>query len=710
MSVTRVSMDFGGRTLTLETGKMAKQADGAVFVTYEGCAVLSTAVASDSPREGVDFFPLTVHYQEKQFAAGKIPGGFFRREGRPGEREILGCRLIDRPLRPLFPKGFRNDVQIIANVYSADQVNETDILALNGASAALTISRIPFEGPVGAVRIGQVDGRLVVNPTTEQIAAGTLNVVVAGTVDAILMVEAGSREVSEETVVQALLLGQEEIGKLVELQLKLRDACGASPEKMPFTPAALDPELKRVLEQEYLEQLREAMLVPGKFEKEDAVKAVRALAFAEFAEFASPGTDRKKEIVAIFADLEKREARRLIAEEGRRVDGRKLDEIRPITGEVGLLPRTHGSALFTRGETQALAVTTLGTSEDEQIIDDLGLVTRKRFMLHYNFPPFSTGEANMLRGTTRRETGHGALAERAVREVLPEKERFPYTIRIVSDILESNGSSSMATVCGATLSLMDAGVPIKAPVAGIAMGLVAEGGGFHILSDIQGVEDHCGDMDFKVAGTAAGITALQMDLKVKGLTREVMARALAQAREGRLHILGKMAEALPAPRTDISAYAPRILTMKIKVDKIRDVIGSGGKTIRSIVEQTGCKIEVQDDGTINIASVDENSAKKAMAIIKELTAEAEIGKIYQGRVKRVMDFGAFVEIFAGTEGLCHVSQLAEHRVNNIHDEVKEGDQMPVKVIDIDRDGKIKLSRKEALRARGGDAGKGPAGA
>jgi polyribonucleotide nucleotidyltransferase len=408
--------------------------------------------------------------------------------------------------------------------------------------------------------------------------------------------------------------------------------------------------------------------------------------------------------------MEKREARRMIAEEGRRVDGRKLDEIRAITGEVGVLQRTHGSALFTRGETQALAVTTLGTSEDEQIIDDLGLVTRKRFMLHYNFPPFCTGEARMLRGTTRRETGHGALAERAIRIVLPEKDKFPYTIRIVSDILESNGSSSMATVCGATLSLMDAGVPIKAPVAGIAMGLVAEGGGFHILSDIQGVEDHCGDMDFKVAGTAAGITALQMDLKVKGLTREVMARALAQAREGRMHILGKMAEALTAPRGDISAYAPRILTMKIKVDKIRDVIGSGGKTIRSIIEQTGCKIEVQDDGTINIASVDETSAKRAMAIIKELTASAEIGKIYQGRVKRVMDFGAFVEIFAGTEGLCHVSQLAEHRVNNIHDEVKEGDEMLVKVIDIDRDGKVKLSRKEAMRGRGGDAGAGPAGA
>jgi polyribonucleotide nucleotidyltransferase len=694
-------MDFGGRTLTLETGRMAKQADGAVLVTYEGCGVLSTATASDSPREGVDFFPLTVNYQEKQFAAGKIPGGFFRREGRPGEREILGCRLIDRPLRPLFPKGFRNDVQIVANVYSADQVNETDVLALNGASAALTISRIPFEGPVGAVRIGQVDGQLVVNPTTEQIAAGTLNMVVAGTADAILMVEAGSLEVSEEVIVQALLLGQEEIKKLVALQLQLRDAFGAPAEKMAFTPAAVDPELKRTLEQEYLEQLREAMLVPGKFEKEDAIKAVRALALAEFS---SVEADRKKEISTIFADMEKREARRMIAEEGRRVDGRKLDEIRPILGEVGVLARTHGSALFTRGETQALAVTTLGTSEDEQIIDDLGLMTRKRFMLHYNFPPFATGEATMMRGTTRRETGHGALAERAIRVVLPEKDKFPYTIRIVSDILESNGSSSMATVCGGTLSLMDAGVPIKAPVAGIAMGLVAEGGGFHILSDIQGVEDHCGDMDFKVAGTAAGITALQMDLKVKGLTREVMARALAQAREGRMHILGKMAEALATPRADISAYAPRILTMRIKVDKIRDVIGSGGKTIRSIVEQTGCKIEVQDDGTINIASVDETSAKKAMAIIKELTAEAEIGRIYQGKVKRVMDFGAFVEIFAGTEGLCHVSQLAEHRVNNIHDEVKEGDLMPVKVIDIDRDGKIKLSRKEALRA----AGKGPA--
>ena len=706
MNVTRVSMDLGGRTLTLETGKMAKQADGAVVVTYEGVMVLATAVASDVPREGVDFFPLTVNYQEKAFAVGKIPGGFFRREGRPGERETLCCRLIDRPLRPLFPKGFRNDIQIITNVYSADHVNEPDIPALIGTSAALTISRIPFEGPVGAVRIGRVDGALIVNPTIEQIAAGTLNMVVAGTADAITMVEAGAQEVEEEVLVQALLLAQAQIHRICALQVQLRDELGAKP-KMTFTPPAVDQALLKSIVDEYLPAIKEATVVKGKFAQVAALRDVQKLAIAEFS---TPENNRAKEIAAIFSDLEKKEARRLIAEEGKRVDGRKLDEIRPITCEVGILPRTHSSALFTRGETQALVVTTLGTSQDEQIIDDLSLTTRKSFMLHYNFPPFSVNEARMMRGTSRREVGHGALAERSLVPVLPPKEKFPYVMRIVADILESNGSSSMATICGATLSLMDAGVPIKAPVAGIAMGLVAEGGGFHILSDIQGVEDHCGDMDFKVAGTAAGITALQMDLKVKGLTREVMARALEQARAGRLHILAKMTEALPAPRPDISSYAPRILTMKIKVDKIRDVIGSGGKTIRSIVEQTGCKIEVQDDGTILIASADEAAAKKAMAIIKELTAEAEIGRIYNGRVKRVMDFGAFVEIFAGTEGLVHISQLAEHRVNNIHDEVKEGDEFPVKVIDVDREGKIKLSRKEALRARGGDAGRAPAGA
>jgi polyribonucleotide nucleotidyltransferase len=706
MNVTRVSMDLGGRTLTLETGKMAKQADGAVVVTYEGVMVLATAVASDLPREGVDFFPLTVNYQEKAFAVGKIPGGFFRREGRPGERETLCCRLIDRPLRPLFPKGFRNDIQIITNVYSADHVNEPDIPALIGTSAALTISRIPFEGPVGAVRIGRVDGALIVNPTIEQIAAGTLNMVVAGTADAITMVEAGAQEVEEEVLVQALLLAQAQIHRICALQVQLRDELGAKP-KMTFTPPAVDQALLKSIVDEYLPAIKEATVVKGKFAQVAALRDVQKLAIAEFS---TPENNRAKEIAAIFSDLEKKEARRLIAEEGKRVDGRKLDEIRPITCEVGILPRTHSSALFTRGETQALVVTTLGTSQDEQIIDDLSLTTRKSFMLHYNFPPFSVNEARMMRGTSRREVGHGALAERSLVPVLPPKEKFPYVMRIVADILESNGSSSMATICGATLSLMDAGVPIKAPVAGIAMGLVAEGGGFHILSDIQGVEDHCGDMDFKVAGTAAGITALQMDLKVKGLTREVMARALEQARAGRLHILAKMTEALPAPRADISSYAPRILTMKIKVDKIRDVIGSGGKTIRSIVEQTGCKIEVQDDGTILIASADEAAAKKAMAIIKELTAEAEIGRIYNGRVKRVMDFGAFVEIFAGTEGLVHISQLAEHRVNNIHDEVKEGDEFPVKVIDVDREGKIKLSRKEALRARGGDAGRAPAGA
>jgi polyribonucleotide nucleotidyltransferase len=688
-----VTLDVGGRSLTIETGRLAKQADGAVFINYGGTSLLVTAVASDKAREGVDFLPLTVNYQEKAFAAGKIPGGFFRREGRPGEREVLVCRLIDRPLRPLFPKGVRNDIQIIATCYSADMENEPDILGIVGASAALTISRIPFAGPVGAVRIGRLGDRLVVNPTIEEMVESTLNMVVAGTADALNMVEAGAEEVSEDVVVEALVLAQEEIRRIVEMQLKLREE--ADVEKMEVVTPVTDEKLLLQVEEKYLAPLREAMQVKAKNPRSKALKTLRAEAVEELS---TPENDLSRQIGSIIEAMEKQAARRMIAE-GKRVDGRSHSEVRQIACEVGILPRTHSSALFTRGQTQALVVTTLGTSQDQQIVDDLSLTTRRSFMLHYNFPPFSTGETRFMLSPGRREIGHGALAHRALVPVLPDKEKFPYTIRIVSDVLESNGSSSMATVCGGTLSLMDAGVPIKAPVAGIAMGLVHEGDEFFILSDILGMEDHYGDMDFKVAGTREGITSLQMDLKVQGLTREVMARALAQAREGRLHILDRMAEAIAEPREDISVYAPRILTIKIKVDKIRDIIGPGGKMIRSIVERTGAKIEVQDDGTVLIASVDEESSRHAMEIIGELTQEPEIGKIYKGTVKKVLDFGAFVEIFAGTEGLCHISQLADYRVKDIYDEVSEGDEMVVKVLDIDRDGKIKLSRKEAAREK-----------
>jgi len=684
-------MEIGGRSLVIETGRMAKQADGAVLVTYGGTVLLVTAVASDKPREGVDFLPLTVNYQEKAYAAGKIPGGFFRREGRPGEREVLTSRLIDRPLRPLFPKGLSNDIQIIATVYSADLENEPDILGIVGASAALSVSRIPFDGPVGAVRIGRIGDQLVVNPTVDQIEESSLNMVVAGTAEAINMVEAGAQEVGEEVIVEALMLAQDEIRRIVEMQLQLREQAGM--EKMEIPPPVEDETLAAKVEDAYLPALREAMTTKGKDPRSAAIRAVRDKATEEFSR---PEEDISRQMNFIIEKLTKKEARRMVTE-GKRVDGRSLSEIRPISCEVGVLPRTHSSALFTRGQTQSLVVTTLGTSQDEQIIDDLSLTTRRSFMLHYNFPPFSTGETRFMLSPGRREIGHGALALRAIAPVLPDKEKFPYTIRIVSDILESNGSSSMATVCGGSLSLMDAGVPIKAPVAGIAMGLVREGDEFYVLSDILGMEDHFGDMDFKGTGTRTGITALQMDLKVKGLTREVMSRALNQAREGRIHILDRMAEAIAEPRPDISVYAPRILTMKIKVDKIREVIGPGGKTIRSIVDQTGAKIEVSDDGTVLIASADEESSRRAIEIIKELTQEAEIGRIYNGIIKRVLDFGAFVEIFAGTEGLVHISQLADYRVKNIYEEIKEGDEILVKVIDIDRDGKIKLSRKEALR-------------
>ncbi len=686
-------LEVGGKEITIETGKLARQADGAVVVRMADTVVLATAVAAPKPRE-VSFIPLVVNYQEKAYAAGKIPGGFFKREGRPGERETLTSRLIDRPLRPLFPEGYRHETQVIVNALSADQENDPDILGIIGASCALHISHIPFLGPIGAVRIGKVGGEFVVNPTTRQIPESVLNIVVAGTENSVLMVEAGAKGVSEEDILKALDMAQAEIAKICRMQHKMREAIGIP--KMTFVPDAATPEQMGKIESEYGDRVKAAIVVKGKDERYGALEAIKAEAAAKYAEDEA----LVKRLTEIFSELESKEARRLIMEDGVRVDGRKTTEIRPITCEVGFLPRTHGSAVFTRGETQALVVTTLGTSEDEQILDDLGLATRKSFMLHYNFPPFSVGEVSILRGPGRREIGHGALAERAVSNCLPEVVGFPYTIRVVSDILESNGSSSMATVCGATLSLMDAGVPIKAPIAGIAMGLIKEGDKYFILSDILGLEDHYGDMDFKVAGSKDGITALQMDIKIGGITTEIMAAALAQAKDGRLHILGKMLQTLAAPRESISVYAPRILTMKIKVDKIREVIGPGGKTIRAIIEQTGVKIDVQDDGTINIASADEEAARKAMAIIEEIIQEPEVGKLYMGKVRKVTDFGAFVEIFPGTDGLVHISQLAEHRVEKVTDEVREGDEILVKVINIDRDGKIKLSRKEAMREQG----------
>jgi polyribonucleotide nucleotidyltransferase len=652
---------------------------------------LVTAVTTDTPKEGANFLPLVVNQLERAFAAGKIPGGFFKREGRPTERETLISRLIDRSIRPLFPDGYRHDTQIIISVFSADQENDPDILGMLGASCALHISRIPFEGPIGAVRIGYIDGQCVVNPTALQQQESVLNIIAAGTKDSINMVEAGAREVSEEVILEALTLAQEEIRKMVAVQEEMRAALGK--EKLAFIPDVPDSDLKARAEKDFSARIAQAITVQGKETRQKALDQIKEEAVSQYSDLDEEALAGLSEILK---DIEKKEARRIIAQEGRRVDGRALDEIRPISGEVGFLPRAHGSGLFTRGETQALVVTTLGTAEDEQRVDDLGINTSKSFMLHYNFPPFSTGEASFLRGPSRREIGHGALAERALQPSIPAEESFPYTIRVVSDILESNGSSSMATVCGTTLSLMDAGVPISTPIAGIAMGLVKEGDGCYVLSDILGLEDHYGDMDFKVAGSRQGITALQMDIKIAGITPDILKTALYQARDGRLFILDKMLETIAEPRESISVYAPRIITMRINVEKIRDVIGPGGKTIRSIIDQTGVKINVEDDGTVSIASADEEAAAQALAIIEEIVQEAEVGKVYLGKVKKVVDFGAFVEIFPGTEGLVHISQLANYRVQNVTDEINEGDEVMVKVIAIDREGKIKLSRKEAL--------------
>ncbi len=693
---TIVETEIGGKRVVLETGIMAKQANGSIVVRYGDTVVLATAVASKVERENVDFLPLTVDYQEKAYSAGKIPGGFFKREGRQTEKEILTSRLIDRPLRPLFPDGYYYDTQIIASVLSLGDESAADLMGMIASSAAVSISDIPFNGPIGAVRVGYIDGTFRINPGYKEIVASTLNLVVAGTADAIMMVEGGASELSEDQMLEALETAHREIKKIVALQLELVAKVGKK--KRVAKSVEIDKDLQAQVSALAMDRLLSAIVIPDKMERQKTLDVLLDEIKQKLKKEDDPLRGRK--IAATFFGIEKDEVRKIILEKNTRADGRKPDQIRPISSLVGLLPRTHGSALFTRGETQALVVTTLGTSEDEQRIDSLEGEYFKTFMLHYNFPPFSVGETKPLRGPGRREVGHGALAERALKAMVPSKLEFPYTIRIVSDILESNGSSSMATVCGGTLALMDAGVPIKAPVAGIAMGLIKEGEKVVVLSDILGLEDHLGDMDFKVTGTSKGITALQMDMKIEGITIDVMRTALQQAKEGRLHILGKMLEALAAPRKELNPFAPRIITMQINPDKIKDVIGSGGKVIRSIVEQTGAKIDIEDSGVINIASSDEAAANKAKEIIRGIVQDAEVGKLYMGKVRKIMDFGAFVEIFPGTDGLLHISQISEQRLEKVTDELKEGDEVLVKVLEIDRQGKIRLSRKEAMREKG----------
>jgi polyribonucleotide nucleotidyltransferase len=694
--VYRVSADIGGLEFSMEMGKVAKQADGAAFVSYGDTVVLAAACAQKEAKEGQGFFPLTVDYRENTYAAGKIPGGFFKREGRPTEKEILTSRMIDRPLRPLFPEGYNCETQVIVLVLSADKENDPDIIGITGASAAVYCSPIPFYNPVGAVRIGYMDGQFVVNPPISKLKDSSLNLTVVGTEDAIVMVEAGANEVTEEMMVEALDFAHGIIRKLIDMQKQLYQQI--QPVKREFSKTVLDPAEVARIERDYGRRISDALHAVGKIAGAAQLDALEDEIVRSIPE---EETERRTQAAQIFEHVMEKIFRKEILEDRRRPDGRQFNEIRPISIEVSLLPRTHGSALFTRGETQALVTVTLGTADDEQRLDTLEGESFKRFMLHYNFPPFSVGEVKPLRGPGRREIGHGALAERSILPVMPAEEAFPYTIRVVSDILESNGSSSMATVCGGILALMDAGVPIKAPVAGVAMGLIKEGDHYAILTDIAGAEDHYGDMDFKVAGTEKGITGLQMDIKIGGLDRKIMAEALAQAKEGRLFILRKMAESLEAPRSEISPYAPRIVTIQIPKDKIGGVIGTGGKVIRGIIEQTGVKIDIEDDGTVNIASTDTDSAQRAIRMIEDLVMEAEVGKTYLGTVTRLVDFGAFVEIFPGTEGLLHISEVADFRVQDINSELKVGDRIPVKVISIEPPNKIRLSRKAVLREQAG---------
>lgn len=690
-------MDFGGRSLIISTGRLAKQANAAVTVRYGDTVVLVTATMSEA-REGMDFFPLLVDYEERMYAVGRIPGGFVRREGRPTESAILAARMIDRTIRPLFPEGFRNDVQVVATVLSVDQNNSPDIAAMIGASAALHISDIPFEGPIGGVRIGRVDGEWVVNPNLEQSAASDIDLVVGGTADAVLMVEADANEVPEEDMLDAIMFGHEEIRKITALIEEMRAAVGKP--KIEPELVVIDPEVEAWAEEWLRDRLATAVRSEDKATREEAVEALRLEMFTAYAEHTDEETaqEHAKDLRNVFDQLLKDVVRKAITVDKIRPDGRGLNEIRPIECEVGLLPRAHGSGLFQRGQTQVLTVCTLGLKSDEQIIDDLREEDRKRYLHHYNFPAFSVGETRPMRGPGRREIGHGALAERALVHVIPSADEFPYTLRLVSEVLESNGSSSMASVCGSTLALMDAGVPIRKPVAGIAMGLVKHGDHVSILTDIQGIEDALGDMDFKVAGTRDGVTALQMDIKISGVSREILWDALMQAREGRLFILDKMAEVISEPRKEISRFAPRIVTINIPPDKIRDVIGPGGKVIRKIVEETGVEIDIEDDGRVFIASSDEAAAAKAIQIIESLTKDVEVGAVYLGKVKRIMNFGAFVEILPGKEGLVHISKLAHERVGKVEDVVNVGDEVMVKVTEIDRMGRINLSRKDALDA------------
>ncbi len=678
--------------MSIETGKLAKQADGAVVVRAGDTMVLVTACHAASAREGIDFLPLTVDYRESTYASGRIPGGFFKREGKPAEKEVLTCRLIDRPIRPLFPAGWNYETQIVGMLISADPENDPDVLAITGASAALALSSIPFTQSLAAVRVGLIDGAYIINPTYAERNASAIDLVVAGTADAIMMVEAGAKAVTENQMVGALDAGHQAIREIVALIDDLKQACGKA--KKTVTEKVVSADLAREVEAAIYGPLAEAMRLPDKLVNYAAVDNVLADLIAGMPEDVQRRADAKR----VFGELKEKVLREEILVRGQRLDGRKFDEIRPIWIEVGVLPRVHGSVVFTRGETQALVSATLGTEDDAQKVEKVDGEIYKHFLLHYNFPPFSVGEVKFMRGPGRREIGHGALAERALVPLLPSAEEFPYTVRIVSDILESNGSSSMATVCGAALAMMDAGVPLKAPVAGVAMGLVMdqESGKWAVLSDIAGAEDHYGDMDFKVAGSREGITALQMDIKVGGITMDIMRQALEQARVGRLHILDKMAEALAAPRADISAYAPRIVTIRIPTEKIRDVIGPGGKTIRSIIEKTGVKIDVEDDGRVNVASADEGAAARAIAMIQELTATPELDKSYLGRVERITDFGAFIEIMPGVDGLLHVSEIANYRVKDVRDELAEGEQIMVKVINVDPSGKVRLSRKALL--------------
>jgi polyribonucleotide nucleotidyltransferase len=688
----KVEAEIGGRTLSIESGKMARQANGSVLVTYDETVVLVTATAAKEQKPNMGFLPLTIEYQERFYSVGRIPGSFFRREiGRPTEKETLTCRITDRPLRPLFAEGWMTETQVIATVLSADQQNDPDILAMTGASAALTISDIPFQGPIAGVRVGYIDGQYVINPTNDQLQVSGMEIVVAGTRDAVVMVEGGADSLSEEVVMEGIFYGHQQLQILLDLQEELRAALGKT--KRQVEKPEIDEALARKVKEVAAAGMTEVITTVDKMERGRVYDELKARVVAELE---NEKEDCVGEVKDLLGDLKKKMMRDKIVVEKSRIDGRAFNEVRPITCEVGCLPRTHGSALFTRGETQAIVTATLGSEGDEQRVETLEGMSFKQFMLHYNFPPFCVGEVRFMRGPSRRDIGHGSLAERGITAVLPPAEKFPYTMRVVSDVLESNGSSSMATVCGASLALMDGGVPIKKPVSGIAMGLIQEGSEVVILSDILGDEDHLGDMDFKVVGTSEGITSLQMDIKISGVTRDIMSKALEQAKEGRLHILDKMQEAISEPRADIAPHAPKFFTVKINPDKIRDIIGPGGKIIKGLSTEFDAKIEVDDDGNVKVFTPSGDTAAKLLVRIEEITQEAQVGRIYKGIVKTIKDFGAFVEILPGTDGLVHISELDEKRVNKVTDILKEGDEVTVKVLEIDSRGKIRLSRKAVL--------------